>query len=142
MRACVQGTQNDGFLASRIRRHELSVYCKSVVATLRVSYSSPAVEGFQCRPSTHSPGRLGPTSSGCTWNDCHMAVESLRLLLAQSTTKDYIRAENKLQSLSKLFILQVIMPQVCLFFLFLFSFFLKLRLKFYPQFRNANPEKL
>ena len=37
------------------------------------------------------------------------------MLLAQSTTKDYIRAEHKLHSKSKLFIAQVIIPQVGLF---------------------------
>ena len=34
------------------------------------------------------------------------------MLWAQSTTKDYIRAENKLQSISKLFIPQAIMPHI------------------------------
>ena len=34
------------------------------------------------------------------------------MLLAQSTRKDYIRAEHKLHSVSKLFISQVIIPQV------------------------------
>ena len=34
------------------------------------------------------------------------------VLWAQSTTKDYIRAKNKLQSISKLFVPQVIIPQV------------------------------
>ena len=34
---------------------------------------------------------------------------------AQSTTKDYIRAEHKLHSISKLFISQVIIPQVMFF---------------------------
>ena len=34
------------------------------------------------------------------------------MLWAQSTTKDYIRAEHKLHSIAKLFILQVIIPQV------------------------------
>ena len=33
------------------------------------------------------------------------------MLSAQSTTEDYIRAEHKLQSVSKLFILQIIIPQ-------------------------------
>ena len=58
------------------------------------------------------------------------------MLLAQSTTKDYIRAEaeRKLQSISKLFILQVIIPQV-------FFFFLKPHLKIYPQFLSVEPEK-
>ena len=54
------------------------------------------------------------------------------MLWAQSTTKDYTRAEQKLQSISKLIIPQVIIPQV---------FFLKPQFKFYPQFRNAKPEK-
>ena len=36
-------------------------------------------------------------------------------LYAQSATKDYIRAEHKLQSISKLFISQVIIPQVMFF---------------------------
>ena len=41
------------------------------------------------------------------------------MLWAQSTTKDYIRAEHKLHSISKLFISQVIKPQVMfLFFVF------------------------
>ena len=35
-------------------------------------------------------------------------------LRAQSTTKDYIRAEHKLKAISKLFIPQVILPQVFL----------------------------
>ena len=34
------------------------------------------------------------------------------MLRAQSTTKNYIRAEHKLHSISKLFISQVIIPQV------------------------------
>ena len=50
------------------------------------------------------------------------------LVRAQSTIKDYIRVEHKLQSISKLFIAQVIILQV---FFFFFSF-LKLQLKFYP----------
>ena len=37
------------------------------------------------------------------------------MLWAQSTTKDYIRAEHKLHSISKLFISQVIIPQVMFF---------------------------
>ena len=37
------------------------------------------------------------------------------MLWAQSTTKDYIRAEHKLHSISKLFISQVILPQVMFF---------------------------
>ena len=44
------------------------------------------------------------------------------MLWAQSTTKNYIRAEHKLQSISKLFIPQVIIPQVGLFFVFRFVF--------------------
>ena len=46
------------------------------------------------------------------------------LLWAQSTTKDYIRAEHKLHSISKFFISQVIIPQILFFFLFFFFFFL------------------
>ena len=38
------------------------------------------------------------------------------MLWAQSTTKDYIRAEHKLHSISKLFISQVVIPQVRCFF--------------------------
>ena len=41
---------------------------------------------------------------------------SLLVLWAQSTKKDYIRAEHKLHSISKLFISQVIIPQVMIFF--------------------------
>ena len=41
---------------------------------------------------------------------------SYLVLWAQSTTKDYIRAEHKLHSISKLFISQVIIPQVMFFF--------------------------
>ena len=37
------------------------------------------------------------------------------MLRAQSTTKDYIRVEYKLHSISKLFISQVIIPQVMFF---------------------------
>ena len=37
------------------------------------------------------------------------------MLWAQSTTKDYKRAKHKLQSISKLFISQVIIPQVMFF---------------------------
>ena len=37
------------------------------------------------------------------------------MLCAQSTTKDYIRAEQKLHSISKLFMSQVIIPQVMFF---------------------------
>ena len=37
------------------------------------------------------------------------------MLYAQSTTKDYIRSENKLEFVSKLFIPQVITPQVFFF---------------------------
>ena len=37
------------------------------------------------------------------------------MLCTQSTTKDYIRAEHKLHSISKLFISQVIIPRVMLF---------------------------
>ena len=37
------------------------------------------------------------------------------VLSAQSTTKDYIRAEHKLQTTSKLFIPHVIIPQVMFF---------------------------
>ena len=42
------------------------------------------------------------------------------MLRAQSTTKDYIRAEHKLHSISTSFISQVITPQVMFFRLFLF----------------------
>ena len=49
------------------------------------------------------------------------------VLWAQSTSKDYIRAENKLQSISKLVIPQVIIPQVLFFF---FSLSLSLSLLF------------
>ena len=62
------------------------------------------------------------------------SLVSLLVLWAQSTTKDYIRAEHKLQSISKLFIPQVIIPQV-------FFSSLKPQLKFYPQYRNAKLEK-
>ena len=41
------------------------------------------------------------------------------VLWAQSTTKDYIRAEHKLHSVSHLFISQVMIPQVFFFFFFL-----------------------
>ena len=46
----------------------------------------------------------------------HKSIEgnSQLVLSAQSTTKDYIRAEHKLQYISKLFIARVIVPQVCL----------------------------
>ena len=44
-----------------------------------------------------------------------------------------MRAEHKLQSISKLFIPQVIISQV-----FFSSFFLKAQVKFYPQFWDAN----
>ena len=37
------------------------------------------------------------------------------MLLAQLTTKDYIRAEHKLHSISKIFISQVIIPDVMVF---------------------------
>ena len=40
------------------------------------------------------------------------SVISWLVLWAQSTTKDYIRAKHKLQSISKLFIPQVITPQL------------------------------
>ena len=53
------------------------------------------------------------------------------MLWSQSATQVYTRAENKLQSISKLFIPQVITPQVS---------FLKTELKFYPQFQNVNQE--
>ena len=46
------------------------------------------------------------------------------MLLAQSATKDYIRAEHKLQSISKLFISQVIIPQVMFVYGFFFSLFI------------------
>ena len=39
------------------------------------------------------------------------------VLWARSTTKDYIRTEHKLHSISKLFISQFIIPQVIFFFL-------------------------
>ena len=39
-------------------------------------------------------------------------LDSWLVLWAQSTTKDYIRAGHKLHSLSKLFISQVIIPQI------------------------------
>ena len=42
------------------------------------------------------------------------------VLWAQSTSKDYIRAEHKLHSVSKLFISQVIIPQVMFLNLFIF----------------------
>ena len=46
---------------------------------------------------------------------------SYLVLWAQSTTKDYIRAEHKLHSVSQLLISQVILPQVMFFFsLFIF----------------------
>ena len=54
------------------------------------------------------------------------------VLSAQTTTKDYIRAEHKLQSISNLFIANIVIPQV---------FSPKLQLKFYPQLRNAKSEK-
>ena len=40
------------------------------------------------------------------------------MLSAQSTTKDYIKAEHKLHSISKSFISQVTIPQVMFFFFF------------------------
>ena len=55
------------------------------------------------------------------------------MLLAQSTTKDYVRAENKLQSISWFFIPQVTTSQV--------SFFFKLQLKSYPQFFGGKKKK-
>ena len=42
------------------------------------------------------------------------------MLWAQSTTKDYIRAEHKLHSIFKLFISKVIIPQVMFLSLFIF----------------------
>ena len=42
------------------------------------------------------------------------------MLSAQSATKDFIRAEHKLHTISKLFILQVILQQVMFFSLFIF----------------------
>ena len=54
-----------------------------------------------------------------------LLVSQLVGALNQSSTKDYIRAEHKLQSVSKLFISQVIIPQVvcvCFFFFSLFIF--------------------
>ena len=46
------------------------------------------------------------------------------VLKAQSTTKDYIRAEHKLHTVFKLFISQVIIPQVMFVCLFVFSLFI------------------
>ena len=43
------------------------------------------------------------------------------MFCAQSTTKDYIRAEHKLHSISKLVISQVIIPQVKFFLAYLYS---------------------
>ena len=40
------------------------------------------------------------------------------MLWTKSTTKDYIRAENKVNSISNLFISPVIIPQVMFFFFF------------------------
>ena len=48
----------------------------------------------------------------CVFEVCKICLLVSALVWAQSTTKDYIRAENKLPSISKLFISQVIMPQV------------------------------
>ena len=43
------------------------------------------------------------------------------MLWDQSTTKDYIRSERKLHSISKLFISRVIIPQVMFFLAYLYS---------------------
>ena len=50
-------------------------------------------------------------------------LDSCRLMLwAQSATNDYIRAEHKLPSISKLFISQVIIPQVTLLVFFFLAY--------------------
>ena len=59
-----------------------------------------------------------------TTKDYIRAEHKLHSILAQSTTKDYIRAEHKLPCISKLFISQIIIPQVFSFFLSFFFFFL------------------
>ena len=45
----------------------------------------------------------------------YLKIISQLVLWAQSNTKDYIRAENKLQSISQIFIPQVIIPYVSFF---------------------------
>ena len=60
-----------------------------------------------------------------------MLVSALR----PANHKGSQQVENKLQSTSKLFIPQVIIPQLHK------SLFFKPQLKFYPQFQNANLQK-
>ena len=53
------------------------------------------------------------------WTEDHISYLISELVLwARSTTKDYIRAEDKLKSISKSFISQVIIPQVMFLGLF------------------------
>ena len=68
------------------------------------------------------------STGGRTITNLCFADELVSLCFEPSQpTKDYIRAEHKLHSITKIFI-----PQV---------FFTKPQLKFYPQFWNAKPEK-
>ena len=56
------------------------------------------------------------TSTRLTFYRTYQSLSGIKLvLLAQSTTKYYIRAERKLHSTSMLFISQVIIPQVMFF---------------------------
>ena len=48
-------------------------------------------------------------------------IFSYLVLSVQSTTKDYIRAEHKLHSISKLFISQIIISQVMFFWAYFYS---------------------
>ena len=52
---------------------------------------------------------------------CDLQEVGWLVLWAQSTIKDYIRAENKPHSISKLFISQVIIPQDTFFLTYLYS---------------------
>ena len=67
--------------------------------------------------------RSSPLREFMEWNTVERAIKTVKLvselvLWAQSTTKDYIRAEHKLHSITKLFISQVIIPQVKFLLLF------------------------
>ena len=114
-------------LSSVLLRKQI-VYWSRYIIVFRVKNFLPVVQSFPTYVPVYSSlgfplPRLGVVS----------CLVSCLVLWAQSDTKDCIRAEHKLQSISKSFIPQVIRTLV--------FFFLKPHLNICLQFRNAKPGK-
>ena len=106
---------------SRVRCHQNSGQRRSlgvtVSVTLRRARTLPA-RGRVCQGVWRNEGvSYRPVLPSKGWGGVNYLV-----LGDQSAARDYIRAEHKLQSISKLFIQQVVVPQVFLFSFFFFFF--------------------